>query len=143
MNYARFGADGVLIARYVSAVHGPMPATGFVELSDELFQRTMLETDGEWYLSENGVAKRTVRLTLEQRQECERLWRDDEVTASDWLVNRHREEQDIQLPTTLKADQFSELLLHRQALRDWPTAVAFPDSERRPVAPSWIAEQIK
>lgn len=143
MKYARFNAAGLLVARYDSAIHGEMPKTGFVELGDELFLRTIQETDGEWLLSESGVIKRPFGLTLEQRSEGERLWRDGEVTATEWLVNRHREEQDIQLPTTLPADRFSELLLYRQALRDWPSAVAFPDSQFRPVAPSWIAEQVK
>ena len=70
-----------------------------------------------------------------------RAWRDDEVSATEWLVNRHRDEQDMQLATTLTTEQFAELLTYRQALRDWPQSVDFPQLEHRPVAPPWIAEQ--
>ncbi|MNJ81941.1 hypothetical protein D3C77_810250 [compost metagenome] len=57
------------------------------------------------------------------------------------MVNRHRDEQDLPLSTTLAAEQFAELLIYRQSLRDWPQSELFPDAEQRPVAPSWIAEQ--
>lgn len=71
----------------------------------------------------------------------ERAWRDAEVGATEWLVNRHRDEQDMQLATTLTAEQFAALLVYRQALRDWPQDSRFPYSDFRPVAPPWIAEQ--
>lgn len=73
--------------------------------------------------------------------EDERTWRDAEMQSNEWLVARHRDEQDMQLATTLTAEQFAELLVYRQALRDWPQSEAFPDSAQRPVAPPWIAEQ--
>ena len=71
----------------------------------------------------------------------ERAWRDAQVSASEWLVTRHRDEQDLAQNTTLTAEQFAELLGYRQALRDWPQSEHFPDSQYRPVAPPWIAEQ--
>ncbi|PLR61499.1 hypothetical protein QCBJ_23350 [Pseudomonas sp. QC2] len=58
-----------------------------------------------------------------------------------WLRERHRDQQEIGGSTTLSDDQFAELLVHMQALRDWPQSPAFPASEYRPVAPAWIAEQ--
>lgn len=73
--------------------------------------------------------------------EDERTWRDAEMQSNEWLVARHRDEQDMQLATTLTAEQFAELLVYRQALRDWPQTEVFPDSAQRPVAPAWIAEQ--
>ncbi|MBC3489900.1 phage tail assembly chaperone [Pseudomonas taiwanensis] len=72
---------------------------------------------------------------------AERGWRDAEISATEWLVSRHRDEVDMQLSTSLTAEQFAELLTYRQALRDWPAAVGFPDSTQRPVAPAWVAEQ--
>lgn len=79
---------------------------------------------------------------LQTTETLERLWRDAELTTTEWLVSRHRDEQDMQLATTLTADQFADLLVYRQALRDWPQTEAFPDSAQRPVAPAWIAEQV-
>lgn len=70
---------------------------------------------------------------------AERAWRDEAVASTEWLVNRHRDEQDMQLATTLTAEQFAELLVYRQALRDWPQSQAFPDAEQRPVAPAFLS----
>lgn len=70
----------------------------------------------------------------------ERAWRDSQVNATEWLVNRHRDELDMQLETTLLAAQFSELLKFRQALRDWPQSDLFPAFESRPLAPTWLDE---
>lgn len=71
----------------------------------------------------------------------ERAWRDAEMHASEWLVTRHRDEQDLKQETTLTDAQFSELLIYRQALRDWPQSPSFPDSQYRPVVLPWFASQ--
>lgn len=71
--------------------------------------------------------------------EQERVWRDAELAAVVWLRERHRDQLEIAGPTTLSGEQFNELLVYIQALRDWPQSSDFPDSERRPVAPPWIA----
>ena len=71
----------------------------------------------------------------------ERAWRDGELSARQWLRDRHRDEQDLDRETTLSADQFAELLGYLQDLRDWPQSGQFPVVEHRPVAPPWIADQ--
>ena len=68
----------------------------------------------------------------------DRAWRDSQVNATEWLVTRHRDEQDMLLAATLKPEQFAELLLYRQALRDWPQSELFPGIEHRPVPPPWL-----
>ncbi|RWU18112.1 phage tail protein [Pseudomonas alkylphenolica] len=78
---------------------------------------------------------------LEVLAATERAWRDAQISSTEWLTTRHRDEQDMQQATTLTAEQFSELLAYRQHLRDWPETEAFPDSLLRPVEPDWIAEQ--
>lgn len=83
----------------------------------------------------------SVPVSLEQLAAVERDWRDAEVSSTEWLVTRHRDEQDLQRETTLSAAQFAELLIYRQALRDWPQSPDFPKVEQRPVAPLWIAGQ--
>ncbi|MBT1262503.1 hypothetical protein KHP07_19215 [Pseudomonas sp. VS40] len=71
----------------------------------------------------------------------EREWRDAQLQSAIWLRERHRDQQEIGGSTTLSADQFAELLVYMQALRDWPQSPEFPDSEHRPLPPAWIADQ--
>ncbi|MDD1147110.1 phage tail assembly chaperone [Pseudomonas sp. TNT2022 ID357] len=77
----------------------------------------------------------------EDLKQVERAWRYGEIERAKWLRERHRDEQDLGVSTTLTAEQFSELLGYLKALRDWPQSPDFPQAEHRPVAPSWIAEQ--
>ncbi|MCY7262713.1 phage tail assembly chaperone [Pseudomonas protegens] len=79
----------------------------------------------------------------EQLAVDERVWRDGELVAVMWLRERHRDQLEIEAPTTLTGAQFKELLVYLQALRDWPQSPDFPVAAKRPVAPPWIAEQPK
>ncbi|WP_337154092.1 hypothetical protein [Pseudomonas protegens] len=71
----------------------------------------------------------------------ERVWRDSALDSVRWLRERHRDQLEIEVPTTLATAQFKQLLVYMQALRDWPQSPHFPDSQYRPVAPSWVTEQ--
>jgi hypothetical protein len=71
----------------------------------------------------------------------EREWRDGELAGVLWLRERHRDQLEIAGPTTLTTEQFNALLVYMQELRDWPQSPDFPDSQHRPTAPDWIAEQ--
>ncbi|MCP1480520.1 hypothetical protein J2Y88_002831 [Pseudomonas chlororaphis] len=68
----------------------------------------------------------------------ERAWRNKILESTQWLVIRDNEELEMGEGTTLNTEQFKELLAYRQALRDWPSAVDFPDIEYRPVEPAWL-----
>ncbi|KAB5624461.1 phage tail protein [Pseudomonas putida] len=72
---------------------------------------------------------------------AERAWRDAQLALCVWMRDRHRDQLEIGVDTTLSTEQFSELLVYMQALRDWPQSDAFPDAARRPQAPPWIADQ--
>ncbi|CAM3806735.1 hypothetical protein CCOS865_01834 [Pseudomonas reidholzensis] len=89
------------------------------------------------WLFENGVFAEKVE-TLEQRKSTERQWRDGELAARQWLRDRHRDEQDLGRPTTLRNEWFDEFLVYLQALRDWPVSEFFPDPQQRPPAPGWL-----
>lgn len=73
--------------------------------------------------------------------EVEREWRDSELVSLIWLRDRHRDQLEIKGDTNLTPEQFGELLAYMQALRDWPQLPEFPNSEHRPKAPAWIADQ--
>lgn len=77
--------------------------------------------------------------TAAELEATARTWRDAEITASQWLIERHRDESDAGTATTLTADQYKALLVYRQALRDWPTVTDFPADSTKPVAPDWLA----
>ena len=72
----------------------------------------------------------------------ERAWRDGQLDGLVWLRDRHRDQLEIGVTTTLMPEQFAELLVFMQALRDWPQSEAFPDTSARPVAPVFL-EQVR
>ena len=71
----------------------------------------------------------------------ERAWRDGEILRVQWIRDRHRDERELNRPTTVTTEQFAALLDYMQDLRDWPEQSAFPLEASRPVPPDWIAEQ--
>lgn len=68
-----------------------------------------------------------------------RTWRDGVIEDVKWLRERHRDEIDLGVGTTLTADQFRELLVYMQALRDWPQSPSFPAATARPTVPEWLS----
>ncbi|SFH13034.1 phage tail assembly chaperone [Pseudomonas sp. NFACC45] len=119
--------DGV-----VREVTGTDPVDRF-HPSLEWLPCTVGTVQGERYIEGAFMPAATEEAAL-----VERAWRDGALSASEWLVNRHRDEQGLQRPTTLGTEQFDEMLTYRQALRDWPQAVDFPNSAQRPMAPVWL-----
>lgn len=73
----------------------------------------------------------------------ERAWRNSQLSITDGLVARHRDEQEDGAQTTLSAEQYTELQTYRRALRNWPEADDFPLVGRRPTAPSWLPEHLQ
>lgn len=76
----------------------------------------------------------------ENLEQIERAWRDAEIERVKWLRERHRDELDMEGPTTLTAEQFAEVLVYLQALRDWPQSEHFPDATQRPQPVTWLAD---
>lgn len=95
----------------------------------------------EWYCLGTPPDPVPLPLTLEERAAAERAYRDKELAGVAWLRDRHRDQLEIEVETTLTAEQFKELLLYMQTLRDWPQSPDFPVIEQRPAAPPWIADQ--
>ncbi|MBL4981693.1 phage tail protein [Pseudomonas carnis] len=80
--------------------------------------------------------------TVEQLASIERAWRDTQLLDTDGIINRHRDEVEGGGETTLTMEQYRSLQVYRQGLRNWPEAPIFPDSTGRPVAPTWLVEQL-
>ncbi|QAX83698.1 hypothetical protein C2E19_07450 [Pseudomonas sp. DTU12.3] len=68
----------------------------------------------------------------------ERSWRNQMLQDTQWLVFRDAEELDVGEGTTLRAEEFKQLLAYRQLLREWPNDPDFPDAQARPVEPDWL-----
>lgn len=75
--------------------------------------------------------------------EIERYWRSVQLTATDGVVSRHRDELEDGSETTLSTAQYTELQAYRRSLRNWPEAGEFPLIEHRPTAPTWLANQFQ
>ncbi|WP_282410695.1 phage tail protein [Pseudomonas sp. PS02303] len=71
--------------------------------------------------------------------EIERYWRSVQLTTTDGIVTRHRDEVEEGSPTTLTLEQYAELQAYRRLLRNWPEAGEFPLSEHRPSVPEWLS----
>lgn len=75
---------------------------------------------------------------VEAEISAERAWRDAESARIAWVRERHRDELDADLETSLRKAQFAELLGYIQSLRDWPKDPDFPAQHARPVRPTWL-----
>ncbi len=64
-----------------------------------------------------------------------RIMRDQMLSSTDWLIDRHRDQIEQGHPTSLTADQYKSLLAYRQALRDLPKSAGFPLNIQWPTAP--------
>ncbi|WP_273820594.1 phage tail assembly chaperone [Pseudomonas asplenii] len=129
-----------MLTTYIVGLHSSIPDDA-VEISNELYAAVI-----------GNPAPGKVRAHDEQglpylvdAQEApvdfsavERVWRDAELSAVAWYRDRHRDQVEIGADTTLGADQFQELLVYMQALRDWPQSAAFPDPSARPQAPGFL-----
>lgn len=139
--YIVFNEHGALHTRLPinATVHDPLP-TGTVSVDGDLWLRTINEVDGAWMLSSDGkITKEPLPELKPDFSEVERQWRDVELESLNWLRERHRDEQDLAVSTTLTPEQFAQLLTYMQQLRDWPQSPDFPDHEQRPHRPDWIA----
>ena len=81
--------------------------------------------------------------TVEELAGIERAWRDNQLSLTDGVVTRHRDELEEGVEPTLTADQYIELQAYRRALRNWPEAGEFPLIDHRPPPPLWLAGQVQ
>lgn len=75
--------------------------------------------------------------TSDELSARERGWRDGRLRLVSGVRDRHRDELELGLATTLTSEQFAELLEYIQQLRDWPQSEQFPAAEHRPTPPGW------
>ncbi|WP_421196630.1 phage tail assembly chaperone [Aeromonas enteropelogenes] len=64
--------------------------------------------------------------------------RDIELSKTEWIVSRHRDEMEAGTEATLSTEKYTELQSYRQKLRDWPAQPGWPDIDM-PAAPDWLS----
>jgi len=132
---------------YLRSVHGDYMPADVVPISEEIFLSVIANPAPGKVRGHNAEGQPVLVDALpagsEALADAERQWRDGELVAVMWLRDRHRDQLEIGAPPTLSVDQFMELLVYMQALRDWPQSPDFPDREHRPTAPDWIADQVQ
>lgn len=131
---------------YNSIDHSGRLPEDAVKISDEeygalfaapfLYKRIESDAKGRPVLLELSIDELTVRMASEKK------WRDGQLTATDRLIARDRDEMDDGGGTTLDQAQYTQLQAYRRALREWPQDEHFPAAEHRPAAPSWLAGQL-
>ena len=120
------------------------PADELVEISQEDHDAVFRElAKGGFVLAsdEKGFPKLIAapRPTTEELKASEYVSRNRMLLFTDPLVLRHRDELEVGRSTTIATEQYKQLQIYRQALRDWPEAAGFPLSEHRPPAPEWLS----
>ncbi len=98
-----------------------------------------VEIEVGWSYS-GGAFKAPPPLSRAEIETLERNWRDATIDRVKWLVERHRGQTELSIATTLSSEQYRELLVYVQMLRDWPQSPDFPAQQLRPVAPAWIID---
>ena len=127
---------------YLPSVHGDHMPADAVPISEEIYLSVIANPDRGKVRGHDAAGRPVLVDALpESLADLERQWRDGALSGVLWLRERHRDQLEIEGPTTLTAEQFNELLVYMQALRDWPQSPDFPDSQHRPTVPIWIAEQ--
>ena len=103
---------------------------------------TGLPTGAEELPAQQSRVVAQAPIVAEEEPAAALVWRQASLATTEWLVTRHRDEQDMGRGTSLKPTQYLELLEYRQALRDWPDSLLFPAADSRPATPLWLASAI-
>lgn len=129
---------------YSERVHGGNIPADAVEISSALHAELLEQmATGKRIVPGDGGLPCAVdqsQPTESESAERERVWRDAKLQQYSGIRDRHRDEVELGIATTLTAEQYAELLTLLQALRDWPQSELFPDPEQRPVPPTWLIE---
>ncbi|MDH1257696.1 MULTISPECIES: phage tail assembly chaperone [Pseudomonas] len=124
---------------YHSQLHGlNIPADAY-ELSEGEYCALISNAPKGTVLSldKDGRPER-ILLAEQTAASLERVWRDNQLQLTQWLVIRDMEELETGGGTTLRTEEYRQLLAYRQALRDWPDDPEFPQSRSRPLEPDWL-----
>ncbi|MBP5951293.1 hypothetical protein [Pseudomonas sp. P42] len=128
---------------YRPEIHGANMPADVIEVSESVWQSLLDELEVSPKIMSSRPDGQPVLvdpppLDAVALVEAERAWRDAQLSLTDPLVSRHRDEIENGDATSITVDQYTELQAFRRKLRDWPQSTDFPLSEHRPIASSWL-----
>lgn len=132
MKYLQFNSSGNLVARFDEDPQYLPHPEGTLLVSEEIFWRTINETDGIWKLNtESGEVYKDPLPgpTQEELEALERQWRDEELVRADKELNKVQDSDSKAIGTV------GDWRAYRKNLRSLPEHELFPTIEARPVAP--------
>lgn len=130
---------------YDAAIHTSMP-DDVIEISAEDHAELLAgQSEGKVITWDDGfpVLLDPPQPSDDELAAVERAWRDQQLSQTDGVVARHRDEQEVGIATTLTPTQYTELQVYRRALRNWPEEGEFPLVDHRPLAPLWLSGQLQ
>ena len=86
--------------------------------------------DGSWYLKGYAPEK-----PVEEKEAEARAERDRRIDAIRWRIERYQTQEAAGLETTDTEENYKEILLYVQALRDIPKQAGFPEAIEWPEEP--------
>ncbi|OQS39773.1 hypothetical protein B0T40_03300 [Chromobacterium haemolyticum] len=130
---------------YDPAIHGnfQIPADAVEVTAEE--HASLLAAQSTGKIIQAGMDGKPVAVdpplpSTAQLAEQARAQRDQLLDATEWLVQRHRDQLEMAMPTTLSTDQFKTMQEYRQALRDVPKQRGFPISITWAAVPAFAQE---
>lgn len=74
--------------------------------------------NGLWYIA--GYAPAQPAPTVDEKKASVRAMRDNYINGIEWRVSRHRDQKEIDTPTTDTEEMYMQILRYMQYLRDYP-----------------------
>lgn len=109
-----------------------------IRISNDDYHRLLSDMSRGYVVNQN-LTTEVANQSADEKSISSRMLRDSVLNNISWIIERHRDELEAGIATTLSVERYAELQSYRQQLRDWPAQPGWPDIEMPP-APDWLAE---
>jgi len=127
---------------YVFVYHTDPPPVTDTQVSKEILPELV---DGLWVKTWAVLDKYTpAELAkyeadkMQDRWTAMRAYRDHALIQSEWVVQRHRDQKELGVATSISDAEYMAWLTYRQELRDFPSTVADINNYALPTAPGQL-----
>ncbi|WP_270674519.1 MULTISPECIES: phage tail assembly chaperone [unclassified Aeromonas] len=125
---------------YSLDINDSMPADAISENEWEFTYDELMSAKWAEIVSVDG--KPSLKKIEYNSNKSARMLRGEILSSTAWIIERHRDELEAGIATTLSAERYAELQAYRQQLRDWPAQPGWPDIDMPP-QPEWLAPLLK
>lgn len=126
---------------YVKVLTATSPASDFIVATEV----TPTFVDGHWVQTWTQANKYTEEeLAAQEQKKTDDKWlemrskRDSAIQDSTWVIERHKEEKELGLATTITDIEYAAWLSYRQQLRDFPATITDIDNYALPSEPGTL-----